>query len=97
MTAPSRDSLVYLCERGVVPHEHWRDRDSASAQRQLGECLALLRAGCDFTVRREGDTWWVTVTFDGFGHFDWDGPQDEELFYVPTAERLDRRAGRDWY
>lgn len=96
----TRDQLISLCHRAFVPEVQWRNRDSAAAQRQVGECYALLIAGCLYTVTDETDdrTIWVDVHFDGFGHFDWGGPQDDETFYLPTAERLDdARNGRDWY
>lgn len=98
--APKREHLIDLCERGVVPENRWYDRDSATAQRQLGEALALLRAGCDFRLSAapasDPDTWWVQIVFKGFGYFDWGGELDDELFYIPTSERLERRDG-DWY
>ena len=107
MSLPSRGDLLALCERGFVPEDQWHDRDSASAQRQLGEAYALLRAGCQFEraeMRRGGDdgeTHWVRIHSRGFAYFEGDydglGPLDDDLFYIPTAERLDRAAGRDWY
>ena len=99
-SGPSRDDLISLCERGVVAESHWHDRDSAGAQRQLGEALALLRAGCDFRLagspQQTHDTWWIEVTYKGFDYFEV-GNETTETFYVPTAARLERTAGRDWY
>ena len=92
--------LIALCERGVVPEGRWRNRDTADAQRQLGEALALLRAGCSFRIAEspESDerTLWVLITFKGFAHFEGDDELDEELFYIPTEKRLEARDG-DWY
>lgn len=106
MSAPeyTREELISLCERGVVPCEKWSNRDTADAQRQLGEALALLRAGCAFRDRGRSGTYcvtdertvWVDITFDGFNHFDWGGLPDKETFYIPTAKRLADSAGRDW-
>ncbi|WP_235738962.1 hypothetical protein [Nocardioides alcanivorans] len=97
MSKPTREELIDLCERGVVPHDRWSNRDTSAAQRQLGECLALLRAGCDFTITDTSHKcWWVTIRFDGFGRFDWGGAQDDERFYVPMAESI-REDGGDWY
>lgn len=99
----SRDDLLAICERAFVPQAKWHDRDSSAAQRQLGECYALLKAGCDFSISRDGllitdaRTIWVTVTWEGFGHFDWGGPLDVETFYLPTSHRLNERDGKDWY
>lgn len=99
MTASlTREDLLTLCERGFVPESAWRNRDSSAAQRQLGECYALLRAGCIFFIKEETDTLWVDVEFLGFDAFEWgDHARDHERFYVPTASRLARADGRDWY
>jgi uncharacterized protein (DUF1684 family) len=108
MTTPkqdyTREDLVALCERAFVPHAKWRNRDTADAQRQLGECYALLRAGCDFVIldgryglTTDERTVWVEITFRGFAYFDYDGDWNTETFYLPTAPRLDRRDGGDWY
>jgi hypothetical protein len=92
-----------------VPEAKWTNRDSAAAVRQLGDCLALLRAGCDFTIRthensRSGDpcvtdarTIWVDITFRGFAAFEHDGPLENETYYIPTQERIDAAGGGDWY
>jgi hypothetical protein len=96
-----RLTLLTLCERGFVAQDKWWNRDSSAAQRQLGECYALLKAGCEFSVRTEADTHWVTVFYRGFDYFegDYDGPGrlDDDRFYVPTSERLLRNVGKDWY
>lgn len=106
MGVPTREELIDLCERGVVSHDRWSNRDSAQAQRQLGECLALLRAGCEFQVIQVGNlksdakTWWVCIEFRGFQSFEYGLDEvgfDDETFYVPTAERLERADGGDWY
>lgn len=98
----TREQLIELCNKAVVAHEDWRDRDSSSAQRQVGELLALLRAGCPFEVVQKGD--WATdertivvlVTFHGFSKFE-DGEDESETFYLPTESRLIERVGSDWY
>lgn len=98
----SREELIALCDRGVVSQDKWSDRDSAGAQRQLAECRALLLAGCDFAqskgVRPKSDdsTIWVDVMFHGFQWFECDSIE-RDLFYVPTAKRLDEADGGDWY
>jgi hypothetical protein len=99
---PTREDLIDLCERGVVPHDRWHNRDSSGAQRQLGECLALLRAGCEFEVARTpestGSTWWIEVWFRGFDAFEYgERHESNETFYVPTKERLEGVNGGDWY
>ena len=101
MNEPTRDELIDLCMRGSVPQDRWHDRDSARAQRQLGECLALLAAGCDFTVSPvDGCTWWVQIKSQGFNYFEFgsdEGIFDSDHFYVPTAKQLADTEGRDWY
>lgn len=100
----TRDDLLAICQAAFVPQEKWRNRDTSGAQRQLGECYALLKAGCDFRILRGGRyldtddrTIWVEVEFRGFRYFDHDGGTEDETYYLPTRERLERAAGRDWY
>ena len=104
---PTREELIDLCTRGVVPQEHWYNRDTAGAQRQLGEALALLKAGCDFHeevshyMKSDSNTIWVRIEFPGFNAFEY-GPADRstwesETFYIPTADRLYEAKGKDWY
>lgn len=99
--APPREVLIDLCERGSAPENTWRNRDSAGAVRQLGECLALLRAGCAFTLagspQSNKKTWWVEITYKGFGVFDAGDEYDVDTFYIPTDARLREANGRDWY
>lgn len=100
---PDRAALLDICERALsTPQSAWRDRDSASATRQLGEAYALLKAGCEFYITERDtrlNTWWVTIEYRGFdyfeGTFDGMGPLDHERFYIPFAERL--VDGEDWY
>lgn len=104
ITTPTREELIARCERASVLQEHWWDRDSAGAQRQVGELWALLRAGCDFRVatdpKSDNRTQWIEVSFMGFNHFEWRGINDSldtETFYLPTDARLNERDGKDWY
>lgn len=99
--APTRADLIAICERAFTPQDQWRNRDSSAAHRQLGECYALLKAGCDFWVRRDDrDTYWVTVEHHGFDYFEYgseEGCTSNEQYYLPTAARLDQVDGKDWY
>lgn len=104
MNRYTRDDLIAICERAVVPHERWSDRDTDSAQRGVGKAWAYLRAGCEFRVIYDDNicgtddrTIWVEITHDNFGVLDWGGPQETDRFYLPTPARLDATAGRDWY
>lgn len=99
------EELIALCQRGVVQVGEWHNRDSSSAQTQLGEALALLRAGAEWCESKDPaateDTFWIYISFPGFNAFE-EGKGDRsswtrELFYIPTAKRLDAANGRDWY
>lgn len=97
----SREELLSICEAAFVPQDRWKNRDSASAQRQLGECYALLKAGCAFVVtdRVHKDTLrtiGVDITFHGFGYFEV-GYVETDSFYLPTRLRLAESSMRDWY
>lgn len=37
----SREDLLNLCDLASVPEDRWGDRDSAGAQKQIGECAML--------------------------------------------------------
>lgn len=99
---PTREELIALCEAAVVPQEHWYNRDSSAAQRQVGEALVLLRAGCDFALATDPPqtqfAWWVEITHRGFMDFELGRPATaRDLFYIPTRASLDQAAGKDWY
>jgi hypothetical protein len=99
-TAPgnyTRELLIGLCEDGSVPESEWYNRDSERAQRQLGEALMLLRAGCEFTINPDTDAKavWIDTISKGFQYVEC-GELRYDHFYIPTRSRLDRAAG-DWY
>lgn len=112
-TDDERAELISICEAASVPQNHWYDRDSEGAQRQVGECLMLLRAGCDFCIhtkanhprsQKKGEppftnskTIWITVWSEGFAFHDWGGDRNDHLFYLPTRKRLAAVEGTDWY
>lgn len=104
MTTPTREELIALIDRATVPQDQWRDRDSAGAQRQMGEGRALLLAGCDFVIcddkdeytKSDAETWWIDITYKGFDYFEI-GELSTDTLYIPTAKRLADRAGKDWY
>lgn len=99
----TREELIELCQDGIVPQRKWYNRDSAGAQRQLGEARALLSAGCEYRVLREGSlksndrTIWIEIESEGFAYHDYDGPLDRETYYIPTRKRLNENADSDWY
>lgn len=106
-TVFTREELIAICEQGIVPVEKWGNRDTASAQCQMGECWSLLKAGCDFQVYRGNgkihansiDTIEVHVFFPGFEAFEYgrDGMEGHESYYLPSPERLQSVNGGDWY
>lgn len=101
----TREDLIRLCTHAAVQVSEWRNRDTADAQKQVGEALALLRAGAEWRLARDPEqtetTHWIYISYPGFNAFEvgvskrsaW----EEDLFYIPTAERLERSNGRDWY
>lgn len=104
MKSYNREELLSICERAFVPETQWSNRDSANTQRQLGECYALLQAGCEFNVLHYGAlatnnrTIWVEIFYRGFSSFEYGSDHtDSETFYLPTVARLDKSVGRDWY
>ena len=103
MTEYRREELINILERAVVPHEKWRDRDTSDAQRQAGEALFLLKAGCPFKfdtspeLQSNRNTIWIEIQFHGFAAFDHAGSDSAETYYLPTPRRLDAAAGDDWY
>lgn len=83
--------LIDICEFAFVREEHWTNRDSAEAQKQLGQAYAWLRAGCHVQLllpsKADGaensctcdeDTIWVEVYAKGFNFFE-NHDEDSEL------------------
>jgi hypothetical protein len=108
----TREELVAVCERAVVPVDRWTNRDSASAQENVGRAWALLRADCEFTVQpphpegksgcfTDDRTVWFTVRWPGFTAHEYGVADltnwDDDTFYLPTPARLEATIGRDWY
>jgi len=94
----SREELVSICERAIVPQSEWENRDSPEAQQQVGQCWALLRAGCPFSVNQDDKmgTYWVTITHPVHDTFEHDPElREESTFYLPQPERIED--GVDWY
>jgi hypothetical protein len=104
-TAYTREQLIDLCYRGFVSEKLWANRDSCAAQRQLGEALVLLRAGCQFSIDKQTDQHHVILKIraQGFNYFESHDADDETDgldefgFYLPTPQRLTERQGKDWY
>lgn len=103
MTEYTREQLIDLCQRAPVPQDRWTDRDTAGAQRQVGEALMLLKAGCDFdlsdndNLKTDAKTIWVNIRFKGFDYFEDSDELQSEVFYIPTEESITKANGDDWY
>lgn len=107
MSDYTREELVSICERAIVPVDRWRNRDSAGAQEGVGRAWALLKAGAEFSVITTGtlattdETIWIEVEWPGFMAFEYGRSDrsnlDDDTFYLPTPERLAEADGKDWY
>jgi hypothetical protein len=103
----TREELIAICERAVVPVDRWDNRDTPSSQEGVGHCWALLRAGCAFRVlagtercSTDERTIWLAVmhpTFNTFELGEDDAGLDAATFYLPTPASLDAANGGDWY
>jgi hypothetical protein len=96
----TREEIIAICDRAVVQHDKWSDRDSYSAQEQVAMLRALMLAGCDFEMdthmsHNDGIVW-VRVACRTFTAFEY-GEMGSETFYIPTIARLEDTAGEDWY
>ncbi len=101
-TEYTREELIELCDKAIVPERIWRDRDSHEAQKNIAVCRGLLLCGCDFTILTIGDlktdnnTIWIEISADGFACFE-GGHKVTENFYIPSATRLLNHINKDWY
>ena len=98
----TREDLIDLLEKAIVPEGKWSDRDSDSAQSQCGEALALLKCGCDFNLdpserlKPDSNIIWIEIHTKGFSYFE-GGDKESETYYIPTQKKLDEVNGGDWY
>jgi hypothetical protein len=107
----TREELVAICERAVVPRDEWSNRDTPHTHEKLGLCWVMLKAGCPFHVHRpapqgsksgchtDHETIWLTIEWPDFNDFEYGTGMNSQsdTFYLPTPKRLDERQGRDWY
>lgn len=108
----TREDLIGICERAIVPQEKWSDRDSHHAHEGIGESWALLKAGCKFKVctkenQPKGDscvtdeeTIWLEIYVRDFNYFESeheDRKENMNTHFLPTPERLAKANGEDWY
>jgi hypothetical protein len=102
----TREDLIAICEKAIVPVSKWSNRDTPQSQEGIGKVWVLLKTGCPFTVIYEEDspgvitnerTIWLRITSPVFSTFDSGRPEYEELFYLPTLTRIEACSGEDWY
>jgi hypothetical protein len=95
----NRDALIQLCERAIVPHDKWRNRDTPEAQQQLGRLWMFLKSGCEFVITEHSDrTVKLSVKYRDFDFFEGSSSVLEtDYFYLPTEQRLDKVKGEDWH
>jgi len=83
----TREKLIEICESAFVQQTNWRNRDSASAQIQLGQAFALLKAGCDFDIKytkektgchTNEETIWIQFYVHDFSYFEYQMNEDPE-------------------
>jgi hypothetical protein len=111
VTEYSREKLIEICEKSIVPLTLWGNRDTPSAQEKVGLCWVLLKAGCKFNVLVEPEekgcqcvtdenTVWLRIRWPSFLDIECGEEGDcsnDELFYLPTLKRLGENEGGDWY
>jgi hypothetical protein len=103
----TRQNLIQLCDDAVVVQSEWSNRDSADAQKQVGQIRQLLKAGCGFVVLEKADqagvetdedTIWLEITYKGFWDFEnGEDASQKDIVYLPTPARIKKANGKDWY
>ena len=95
----TREELIERCEQAIVQVGNWENRDSPEAQRQVGECWALLKGGCPYRIVEETEfrlpVIWVAIVHPTYDSFEYDAAHSESRFYLPLAERISPDG--DWY
>ena len=92
----TREKLIDICERAIVPHDEWADRDTAGTQEGIGKSLVFLKAGCKFEVKTEENTRdgsgcitddrtiWIQFWVRGWNYFEF--PSDEETDGIHNSD-----------
>lgn len=99
----TREQLIDICERAIVPQDKWSDRDSASAHEKVGISYVYLKAGVEFDIVDEDEilqpdefTIWIKFKVKGFNYTEM-GEYDVATCYIPSEKALDKAKGEDWY
>lgn len=61
MNTYTREELINICERAVVPFLEWNNRDSYSSQVQLVDIHRLLIIGAEFEIKIDHET--ISINF----------------------------------
>lgn len=104
----TREYLIDICEKAIVPVNKWGDRDTPRSMANVGITYVYLKAGCEFRIltkeigRREPITDDSTIcleikspTFRSIEYGNREGEWDH--YYLPTNKRLQEAKGNDWY
>lgn len=89
--AKLRLGFLKLCSAAIVPVELWSSPHTAENQQEIGRAIALLQAGCRFTIDQEDSdeqTWAITIFAKGFDGFSYGHPDEEHRFLIPTEGLL---------
>ena len=83
----TRQELIDICEKAIVPEKNWRNRDSESAQKNVGRVWQLLKCGCNYHIHTpdkdpkhhgDEDTIIISFTVHNFQWFENGGDLDTE-------------------
>jgi hypothetical protein len=92
----TREQLIELCDKAIVPFEKWQNRDTPKAQSDIGTIRAYLKAGCKYRIVTDmpGDpeTIWLQIH-----HYQFEDGADWHLYYMPSQKKIDAANGGDWY
>lgn len=78
----TREELIAICEKAIVPQSEWSDRDSFDSIKGVGIAYALLKAGCKFQVLYEEplitdeSTIWIKFWVKNFSWFEMANEED---------------------
>ena len=103
MTKYTRKELIEICELAIVQESAWCNRDSCSAQLNIGQAWAFLKAGVPYKILRKGNLQtndyiiWLEFKPMDFGSFENGSRLGNEIAYLPTKQRMASANGGDWY
>lgn len=98
-----RDKIIALCDKAIVHHSKWSDRDTPEAQISVATIRAYLMAGCPFRIKtRKKNAHDDTVTNERtiwieIKHYIFEDELGWGVYYMPTEKRIEEANGNDWY